>query len=637
MQIELELLAPAKNKEIGIAAIDCGADAVYIAAEKFGAREAASNNLSDIKELVNYAHQYNAKIYVALNTILYENELTEVHNLIKEIYETGADALIVQDMGITAFENLPPIPLHASTQCNIRDTEQAVFLTSIGFTRLILARELSIDQIKAIHDKTSATLEFFVHGALCVSYSGQCYLSQYLTGRSANRGGCAQACRSNYNLEDSAGNILITNTPLLSLKDYNLSENIGDLAKAGITSFKIEGRLKNSSYVKNIVKYYRQKIDIFISNNPQYTRASLGKIYGGFSPDPYKTFNRGFTQLFINGKRGEWKSEYGAKYMGEFIGTVTKAYCDRGTGTTFEYTPTLDSSSPISNGDGLCFLLKNGSVSGARANVCHGNTITANERIKLSKGTKIFRNYNLRFEKELCSNTPKRLIPIDLHFEQYGKGQYLIRGNWNLQEIEYRVTEEITPAKNEETARQNILSQLGKSAGLFNFTVKEIRCSQMPFFTTSTLNRLRREIAELAAIRVKEAVQERKITDSIRQKEASDKALAQRGKVKTYIMGKEISYLGNIANSLAKRVYLTNGAKSVSEAYEICTNGEAELMRTKYCIKYELGLCTGKNKGKSKVQITSPNPVNYPLYLINGKNRLRLSFDCERCEMIIIG
>lgn len=637
MQIELELLAPAKNKDIGIAAIDCGADAVYIAADKFGAREAASNSLPDIKELVDYAHLYNAKVYVTLNTILYENELQEASNLIEKIYKAGADALIVQDLGITSLKNLPPIPLHASTQCDIRSEERAEFLSSLGFTRLILARELSLNQIKAIHSKNPVALEFFVHGALCVSYSGQCYLSQYLTGRSANRGCCAQACRSNYNLEDADGNRLINESPLLSLKDYNLSEKIGELAEAGISSFKIEGRLKNSSYVKNIIKYYREKIDLFISNNPNYTRASLGEVSGGFLPNPDKTFNRGYTSLFINGERGEWRSENGAKFMGEYIGISTKIFSDKNGAFAFEYHPDPNSTSPISNGDGLCFLNNNGTILGARANTCKGDRITINEERELDRGAKIFRNYNFLFEKELSTNSPKRLIPVDLYFEEHGEENYLIRGEWKLGKIEYRVTGPITIAKNPENATQSIISQLSKSSGLFSFKVKAVQCRELPFFSTSTLNGFRREIAELAAKKIKEIVALRKKTDELRQAEASKIALTKRGNSKTYITGKEISYLGNISNSLAKEIYIASGATEVKEAYEIESHSGEELMRTKYCLKYELGLCPNKKRESSKGQIIKAKEIKYPLYLVNGKNRLKLSFDCKRCEMIIIG
>ena len=292
MQIELELLAPAKNRDIGIAAIDCGADAVYIAGPQFGAREGAGNPISQIAELAEYAHKFGAKVYMTVNTILYDHEIEEAADIIHQAYEAGCDAIIVQDLGVLAMD-LPPIPLHASTQTNLRSTEQAIFLKDLGFERLILARELSLDQIAAIKDATQTDIETFVHGALCVSYSGQCYLSQKLTGRSANRGACAQACRSLYDLVDSNGKVLAKDTPMLSLKDFNLSNRIPELVKAGVTSFKIEGRLKNISYIKNIVRLYRTRIDEFLKENPGYVRASMGEIAGGFTPNANITFNRG--------------------------------------------------------------------------------------------------------------------------------------------------------------------------------------------------------------------------------------------------------------------------------------------------------------------------------------------------------
>ena len=311
MQIELELLAPAKNKSIGIAAIDCGADAVYIAGPRFGAREAAGNTLADIAELVDYAHKFGAKVYMVVNTILYEDELQQARETIIEAHKIGCDAIIVQDLAIMEMD-LPPIELFASTQTNIRTPQQARFLESLGFSRLILARELSLEQIAAIKEATNVPLESFIHGALCVSYSGQCYLSQKITGRSANRGGCAQACRTNYTLADStgrevkdaSGNPLAKDIPVLSLKDFNLSGYIPQLVEAGITSFKIEGRLKNESYIRNTVLLYRRKIDEFLKNNSRYKRASYGYCHGGFTPNPSATFNRDYTTLFIDGRRG---------------------------------------------------------------------------------------------------------------------------------------------------------------------------------------------------------------------------------------------------------------------------------------------------------------------------------------------
>ena len=332
MRQQLELLAPARDAEIGIAAIDCGADAVYIAGPKFGARQAAGNDISQIRELCSHAHRYGARVFVALNTILYDDELEPAYSQMLQVQEAGADAIIIQDMAILrmASEGIGNIrkdfhiPLHASTQCAIRTPEQAVFLESLGFSRLILERELSLEQIRAIRKAVSCELEFFVHGALCVCYSGQCYLSEHIAGRSANRGACIQACRSRYDLTDASGKVLVKDKALLSLKDFNLHDRLEELAEAGITSFKIEGRLKNASYVRNVVRYHSMELDRIVEAKPdKYERGSYGKVKAGFTPEPNKTFNRGYTELFMDGKRGKWAAMDAAKSMREEIGTVT--------------------------------------------------------------------------------------------------------------------------------------------------------------------------------------------------------------------------------------------------------------------------------------------------------------------------
>ena len=316
MRQQLELLAPARDAEIGIAAIDCGADAVYIAGPKFGARQAAGNNISQIQELCSYAHRYGARVFVALNTILYDDELESAYSQMLQVQEAGADAIIIQDMAILkmAKEGIRDIrkdfhiPLHASTQCAIRTPEQAAFLESLGFSRLILERELSLEQIRVIRKTVSCELEFFIHGALCVCYSGQCYLSEHIAGRSANRGACIQACRSKYDLTDASGKVLVKDKALLSLKDFNLHDRLEELAEAGITSFKIEGRLKNASYVRNVVRYHSMELDRIVESHPEkFERGSFGKVKSGFTPDPNKTFNRGYTELFMDGKRGKWQ------------------------------------------------------------------------------------------------------------------------------------------------------------------------------------------------------------------------------------------------------------------------------------------------------------------------------------------
>ena len=398
----LELLAPARDLQIGIAAIDCGADAVYIAGPQFGARQAAGNSVEDIRRLCDYAHRFGARIFVTLNTILYDSELEDAYGFMLQVQDAGADAIIVQDMAVIEmarrgigekFQKLR-IPLHASTQCAIRTPEQARFLESLGFSRLILERELSLEQIRAIRDAVSCELEFFVHGALCVCYSGQCYLSEMIAGRSANRGACIQACRSLYDLVDASGKVLVRNKALLSLKDYNLRSRIEDLAEAGITSFKIEGRLKNESYVRNVVRDYSMTLDNLIGRcHDKYVRGSFGKVSGGFQPDLTKTFNRGYTELFIDGKRGRWAAMDAAKSMGEFIGTVAST-------SRHGVEVSLNKGVSLNNGDGFSFVARNGKVEGFRGDVCSGGSIRCRIPASLTAGVQLYRNINAAFEKE---------------------------------------------------------------------------------------------------------------------------------------------------------------------------------------------------------------------------------------------
>ena len=640
MQIELELLAPAKNKSIGIAAIDCGADAVYIAGPKFGAREAAGNSISDIAELVAYAHKFGAKVFMVINTILYEEELPQVQETIRQAHEIGCDAIIVQDLAILGME-LPPIELYASTQTNIRTVEQARFLESLGFSRLILARELSLQQIAAIKEATDVPLESFIHGALCVSYSGQCYLSQKITGRSANRGCCAQACRSYYTLIDSTGREvkgpdgapLVKDTPILSLKDFNLSSRIPELVKAGITSFKIEGRLKNESYIRNTVLLYRRKIDQFLEQNPQYCRASYGRCIGGFEPNPKATFNRDYTTLFIDGKRGKWHSKDGAKYLGEFIGTVT------GTGTNkygqlhFTY-KAANSGNTLNNGDGLCFVTPKGEILGARANTCNGSMVATTETLSVAAGSKLYRNYNILFEKEMEKNPPRRTILVNLKMQQTAQGYSIKATTEEGITTTYAIEGTADIAQNPTLAIENISRQLGKSAGIFSFTVTDVNVKDVPFFAASTLNGIRREIAA----QLEEAVEKHFAA----KKEESFQLFAQKkASARRLPAAEKLTYLANCSNSISRGVYASLGAREIAPAYELQQAPGAELMRTKYCIKYELGLCPNHKAkwadDKSYRDNLGKVAFTGPLYLLNGKNRLELKFDCKNCEMLVIG
>jgi len=374
---QLELLAPARDVQVGIAAIDCGADAVYIAGPQFGARQAAGNSIEDIRQLCSHAHKFGARIFAAVNTILYDDELESAYGQMLDLQEAGVDALIVQDMavmemarnGIGDIRKEFRIPLHASTQCAIRTPQQAAFLEGLGFSRLILERELSLEEIREIRKAVSCELEFFVHGALCVCYSGQCYLSEKIAGRSANRGACIQACRSRYDLVDENGKVIVKDKALLSLKDYNLRNRIEDLAEAGITSFKIEGRLKNASYVRNVVRDYSLALDEIISRNSgTYERGSFGSVLGGFVPDTAKTFNRGYTELFLDGRRGKWAAMDAAKSMGEKVGEVCEISKDR---SSVKIRPAVKDLR-LNNGDGFSFVTRSGDVAGFRGDVCEG-------------------------------------------------------------------------------------------------------------------------------------------------------------------------------------------------------------------------------------------------------------------------
>ena len=485
MQIELELLAPARNKSIGIAAIDCGADAVYIPGPSFGAREAAGNSVSEIQELAEYAHKYSAKVYATVNTILFDNELETARKLLWELYDAGVDAFIVQDPAILRMER-PPLPLFASTQTHIRTPRQAQFLSSLGFKRLILERQLSLAQIREIRRSASCDLEFFVHGALCLSYSGQCYLSQRLANRSANRGACIQACRSDYDLVDSRGKLLVKSRPLLSLKDLNLSAHIPALIEAGITSFKIEGRLKNASYVKNVVREYRRIIDVFISSHPNYVKASSGEIYGGFVPDTEATFNRGYTSCFIEGKRGQWASFDGAKSMGEYLGEIESVKGNR---------IIISTDKELKNGDGLAVISPSGEITGFRADVCEGNRVSIKEASALSKGMKVYRNLNTAFEKELERNMPKRLIEATISYNSQA-GVTTFEAVSCRDKATFTFEDDNPPARRPEKALETLSRQLSKSAGQYVFTLGNVNCDITRFYPASVLNGIRRQLAE---------------------------------------------------------------------------------------------------------------------------------------------
>ncbi len=620
MQVKkIELLAPAKNRDIGTAAINCGADALYIAGPSFGAREAAGNPISEIEALAEYAHRFGAKVYMTLNTILYQSELEEAVRLSKQAYEAGCDALIIQDLGLLKA-GLPHVPLFASTQTNIRSAKQAMFLESLGFKRLILARELSLSQIEEIRACTTIELESFIHGALCVSYSGQCYLSAKAAGRSANRGVCVQACRSLYNLVDNSGNILIRDKALLSLKDLNMGDHIEELAGVGITSFKIEGRLKNISYIKNVVKYYRTLINRFITSEEGFTASSSGKLYGGFTPRPEMTFNRGYTDLFITGKRGSWQSGVVARSVGEYIGKVDKIIEEKNGNLTFRY----NSDIKIQNGDGLCFITPKGKILGARASSVKDNLVSANEPLTIAVGSQIYRNFNHNFEKELEQNMPKRLIAVDLKFVSHKEGTVVRARSEDDCSAEHIIDGNFEVARNEELARQNIISQLSKTSDIYKFTVSEIEAENFLFFPASYLNEVRRSLAE----KLNTAREMRRIELKKEREKIVKEGKASIDRNNKIVNGLTYDYRANISNNLARELYMSLGADRVDEAFELSPPVEAELMRCKYCIKFEMGICPKEGAVKQ---------MNEPLFLENNGKRYRLGFDCKNCEMVIFG
>jgi len=619
---QLELLAPARDYQIGIAAIDCGADAVYIAGPQFGARQAAGNQVDDIRKLCEYAHRFGVRIFVTLNTIIYDDELEAAYRQMLAVQEAGADAIIVQDLAIVEMArngigNLKEdlhIPLHASTQCAIRTPDQAAYLESLGFSRLILERELSLEQIRKIRKAVSCELEFFVHGALCVCYSGQCYLSEKIAGRSANRGACIQACRSRYDLVDAQGKVLVKDKSLLSLKDYNLRNRIADLAEAGITSFKIEGRLKNESYVKNVVRDYSLALDRFISNHGgEYVRGSFGTVTGGFTPDTRKTFNRGYTELFIDGRKGRWACLDAAKSMGEEIGTVSALSKDK-TQITLK---TVSRDIILNNGDGFSFVAKDGNVTGFRGDVCSSTSIRCKSVSELFIGARIFRNINAAFERELEKQACTREIAVSVTLSFVKEGGLWKAEATAVSEDGRRVSATVDAgdqdAGNLERMRSMLESQIGKSTGIYRFRLESVPEGILPFMSASAINAIRRALAErlesMPCIK----------RDLLNCRIKGDKA-------KSYY-DQKVSYKQNISNKLSEELYKEAGVVACEKAYELTHREGAELMRTRYCIRYELGMCPVHQKAKD----------SGPLFLLNNGQRFALHFDCRNCEMTVIG
>lgn len=576
----IELLAPAKDKQTAFAAINSGCDALYIGASNFGARKKVCNSLDDIKEVVNYAHKFYVKVFVTLNTILTDNELFEAQKLIWDLYEIGIDAIIIQDMGILKLAvdgKLPPILLHASTQCDNRNVEKVKFFQNLGLARVIIARELSLKQIEEICNKTDVEIETFIHGALCVSYSGQCYLSSYIGGRSANRGECAQACRKKYSLVDENGNYIAKDKYLLSMKDFNASEHIEALIKAGVKSFKIEGRLKDENYVKNVVSYYRRKIDKFA------LKSSSGKIFTSFKPNLKKSFNRGFTDYFLEGRKKCFNFTT-PKSIGEKLGIIDKI------GKNWFSIKNLNVE--LHNQDGLFF--ENG---GCLINKVEQNKIYPNKMNGLHPGIEVYRNFDIEFEKQLVN--PKRKIGVKLI---YNEGiLHAIDEDNNAVEFKLSSNE---PSKNPQKMRENFMKQLQKT-GESDFYITEIILQDdLNFLSISQINEVRRKILS--------SLIEKRLKNYPRK-------LQKPLKYVKYPLEK-VDYRANVHNVYAKEFYENCDCKVCEMSFESKIPGKAELMRTKHCLKFAFNMCKSPQK----------------LFLIDEKGqRFPLNFDCKNCEMII--
>ena len=639
---KIELLLPAKDLSTGKTAINHGADAVYIGASAFGARQAAGNSLQDIETLVQYAHLYGSKVHVTVNTVLFDNELEGARKLLWDLYHIGVDAVLIQDLGLLKLD-IPPLTFHASTQCHNHSVERIQFLEKLGFTRAVLAREVDLQTIQNIHNQTNIELEAFVHGALCVCYSGQCYLSRMMTGRSGNRGECAQICRTRFDLQDRNGKVLIHNKHLLSLKDMCRADYLEEMMIAGIVSFKVEGRLKNESYVKNVTAFYRQRLDSILNGNPEYQRVGSGVTRFFFTPDAHKTFNRTFTPYFLDGHREKMASFDTPKAMGQFVGYLkqvngkylfephhlkttslssparsrrvnpVQAIAQRWDNEDVQATAQRwDNQQPISNGDGLCFINDKGELEGFLVNGMEGNRIIPQKPLSHFQKVKLYRNIDKNFEKILSGKTAERKIPVDILFEELTDGVRI--GFMDEDGCEVSVTEnvELTAAQQPEKMSETLRTALAKLGGTpFEARTITIRkCTA--FLRASFINELKSKVVEkLMATRIAHF-------------HPQDNPLHY----SPAPLFQHADYLRNITNEAHRAVYEDFGATEIEYGLDKTENyaGKA-LMTCKYCLRYELGWC--------KKNSTVSNAPKDPLYLISGKHRFRLEFDCGKCEMRI--
>ena len=598
----IELLSPAKDLSCGLAAIDHGADAIYIGAPKYSARAAAGNSIEDIHRLCDYAHVFGVRVYVALNTILWEEELAEVERMIHSLYKIGVDALIVQDMGITLLD-IPPIPLHASTQMDIRTPKKVRFLQDVGFSQVILARELTLSQIRAIAKQVTVPLEVFVHGALCVSYSGQCYLSAALSGRSANRGACAQYCRLPYNLVDAEGKEIVRGKHLLSLKDMNRSDQLEDLLDAGVSSLKIEGRLKDISYVKNVTAWYRKELDAILVRRKDYQRASAGESHYTFEPAIKKSFNRGFTPFFLQGRTAEITSFDTPKFVGEPVGVVKELRKDG----SF----TVAGPEVLNNGDGLTFFNKRGVLEGFRVNRVEGNRVYTLDRPVIRPKLQLYRNCDQALERLLSKPSAERKLAVRMDFSENAFGYTL--GLTDETGVRILLTCPFTKELARKEQVENIRTQLSKLGNTpFEASDIKVTLSGNRFVPSSLLAKMRREAVRLL-------ISARRI--HYRRKEV------RLPSVKVNFPEDRLTYLGNVSNHLAVDFYMSHGVKQVEKAFELSPRKDVPLMFTKHCLRYSMGWCPTYQKGKS--------PYKEPYYLRYKDTRLRLHFDCTNCQMLV--
>lgn len=589
---KVELLAPAKDIDCAIMAINCGADALYIGASQYSARKNAGNSLDDIEKIVKYAHLFNVKIYVTVNTLLFDDELKNAEKLINRLYKIGVDALIIQDLGILKL-NLPPIPLHASTQCHNLNINKIKFLQGLNLSRIILPRELSLAEIKEIKEKTGAELEFFVHGALCVSYSGQCYLSHSIGGRSANRGECAQPCRNKYSLVDENGKYIIKDKYLLSLKDFCLIDNLEDLIKSGINSFKIEGRLKDKDYIKTVVTSYRKKLDKIAD------KTSDGVIITDFEPNLNKVFNRGFTKYNI--EKSDINSIETPKNRGEFVGKV-KAVFNGGF--------SIENSDKLNLNDGICAFI-NGDLQGSTITKIQNNKIYLLNNLALKVGDKIFRNFDAEYQKYAQNCPVERKLQIDAEISSTDKElSFTLKTANNLATI--KLPNDFEPAKDRQKAFDNIKKQFSKLGDtvllLKNITIT----GEIPFIPISKINEIRRNLTQ-------------KLEENILK---NYKFLKRNTKYEIKEFPKEIpnDYKLNITNKLAKELYLEAGISSPSDGFEASKHiKNAVLMQTKNCMRKLAGICLKNCKDNKKLFLQDSFGNKYPL-----------KFNCKNCIMEIL-